>query len=103
MIGHDHQQHRCHAGGVEYSALGPFDGGKLALRLYLGGVAVAGVFVLADHLALSLGAHEILDLVGCVEVVIGGVHDRRRDRVVGLGKPAHAVDGERGWFPVLCV
>ena len=94
--GHDRQQHRCHAGGVEHRALGPFDGGELAFGLLLGRVAVAGVLVLADHLALALGAHEILDLVGRVEVVIGGLHDRRGDRMVGLGKPAQC-RGSRAW------
>ena len=97
--GHDHQEHGGHARGVEHRAFGAFDGRELALRFLLRGVAVAGVLVLADQLALALGPHEFLDLVGGVEIIVGRMHDGRGHGIMRMGNAAPAVDGQGGRVP----
>ena len=79
----------------------PFDRGKLAFALLLGRVAVAAVLMLADHLPLALGLHEVIDFLGVVEIVVRGVHNGRGDGEVRMLGAVQAVDRQGRGVPVL--
>ena len=83
-VGHQRHDYRAHAGGKQHRPLGAFDSRQLAFTFLLGRVAVAAVFVLAHYTSLAFGLHELQHLGGGVEVVVGGLDDRRGDRIMRL-------------------